>query len=208
MSLEWPYLSQFFLYISAFWNVGISFTDKMCYAGSTQNLLDPTKLMTLQDDARCRRISSEVMKRCLYKSDAPCRRRAYGRMYSSSARARMVQSMPVTPAQSHSVSPAHSPTNMTGSLYAFLSRGTTPRAVTPETEDGEEEDEECDAGIASVLRPQPRYVRALPPRLDEVADETDDTASDAVKTSAFGTSARPSYRFRSLNMASTPNALS
>jgi len=159
--------------------------------------------MTLQDDAQCRRISSEVMKRCLYKSDMPCRRRA-----NRSARARMVQSMPVTPAQSHSVSPAHSPTSMTGSLYAFLSRGTTPRAVTPETEDGEEEDGKCDAGIASVLRPQPRYVRALPPRLDEVANETDDTATDSMKLTAFGTTARPSYHFRSLNMAATQNVLS
>jgi len=119
----------------------------------------------------------------------------------------MVQSMPVTPAQSHPVSPAHSPTNMTGSVYAFLSRGTTPRAVTPETEDGEEAGQ-CDAGIASVLCPQPRYVRALPPRLDEVADETDDTASDGVRMAGFETATRPSYRFRSLNVAATQNALS
>jgi len=163
--------------------------------------------MTLQDDAQCRRISSEVMKRCLYKSDVPCRRRAYGRLRGGPSRARMAQSMPVTPSQSHTVSPSHSPTNMTGSLYAFLSRGTTPRAVTPETEDGEE-DRKCDAGIASVLRPQPRYVRALPPRLDEVADETDDTASDGVRMAGFETTARPSYRFHSLNVAATQNALS
>lgn len=187
-------------------------TYEVCCTGSTQNLLDPTKMMTLQDDARCRRISCEVMKRCLYKSDAPCRRRALNRMYSSgssaAARARMVQSMPVTPAQSHTVSPAHSPTNMTGSLYTFLSRGTTPRAVTPEREDDEGTDDCCDAGIASVLRPQPRYVRALPPRLDEVAGETGDTATDGMQMAAFETAARPSYRFRSLNMAAAQNALS
>jgi len=180
----------------------------MCCVGSTQNLLDATKLMSLQDDAQCRRISSEVMKRCLYKSDTACRRRALNRMYGSSSRSRMVQSMPVTPAQSHPVSPAHSPTNMTGSLYAFLSRGATPRAVTPESEDGEEEDDNCDAGIASVLRPQPRYVRALPPRLDEVVDETDDTTSDSARMSGFDTTARPAYHFRSLNRAATQNALS
>jgi len=182
---------------------------KFYCAGSTQNLLDPTKLMTLQDDARCRRISSEVMKRCLYKSDVPSRRRAYGRLHSGSSRARMAQSMPVTPAQSHTVSPAHSPTSMTGSYYAFLSRGTTPRAVTPELEDGDEDDNgRCDAGIASVLRPQPRYVRALPPRLDEVADETDDTLSDGIRVSAFETTAKSSYGFRSLNVVPTQNALS
>jgi len=164
--------------------------------------------MTLQDDARCRRISSEVMKRCLYKSDAPSRRRAYGRLHSGASRARMAQSMPVTPAQSHTVSPAHSPTSMTGSFYTFLSRGTTPRAVTPETEDGDEDDDNCDAGIASVLRPQPRYVRALPPRLDEVADETDDTVSDGICVAAFETAAKPSYNFRRLNVAATQNALS
>lgn len=165
--------------------------------------------MTLQDDARCRRISSEVMKRCLYKSEAPCRRRrAYSQMYGRSARSRMVQSMPVTPSQSHSVSPSRSPTNMTGSMYTFLSRGTTPRAVTPETEDGEEEDNRCDAGIASVLRPQPRYVRALPPpRLEEVADETDDTVVDGTQTAAFETAARPSYHFHSLSAAAAHNAL-
>jgi len=162
--------------------------------------------MTLQDDARCRRISSEVMKRCLYKSDAPCRRRALNRMYSGSSRARMVQSMPVTPAQSHTVSPAHSPTNMTGSVYAFLSRGTTPRAVTPETEDGEDDDK-CDAGIANVLRPQPRYVRAVPARLDEVADETDDTASGMIMA-GFDTTPRPKYHFRSLNINTSQNAMS
>ena len=116
--------------------------------------------------------------------------------------------MPVTPAQSHTVSPAHSPTNMTGSVYTFLSRGTTPRAVTPEAEDGEEDEGRCDTGIASVLRPLPRYIRALPPRLDEVADETDDTASDGVQMAGFETAARPSYRFRSLNVAATQNALS
>jgi len=116
--------------------------------------------------------------------------------------------MPVTPSQSHSVSPSHSPTNMTGSMYAFLSRGATPRATTPETEVGEEEDDSrYDAGIASVLRPQPRYVRALPPRLDEVANETDDTASDGVRVAAFETTARPSYRFHSLNAATAQNAL-
>jgi len=122
----------------------------------------------------------------------------------------MVQSMPVTPAQSHTVSPAHSPTHMTGSgsLYAFFSRGTTPRAVTPETDDGEEDDVKSDAGIASVLRPHPRYVRALPPRLDEVGDETDDYACDGVKTTALGTTPQPDYRFRSLNTAATHNALS
>jgi len=163
--------------------------------------------MTLQDDAQCRRISSEVMKRCLYKSDAPCRRRAYGRMYGSS-KARMVQSMPVTPAQSHTVSPSHSPTNMTSSLYAFLSRGTTPRAVTPETNDAEEEDGRSDMGIASVLRPQPRYVRALPPRLDEVADETDDSAADNAPMTGYDTFPRSKHRFRSLNVATAQNALS
>lgn len=163
--------------------------------------------MTLQDDAQCRRISSEVMKRCLYKSNTPCRRRAYSQMYGRSPRSRMVQSMPVTPSQSHSVSPSRSPTNTTGSMYTFLSRGTTPRAVTPEKEDGEEEDDRLDAGIASVLRPQPRYVRAFPPRLDEVADETDSTASDAVQMAAFETTARPNYRFHSLTAAAAQNAL-
>jgi len=118
----------------------------------------------------------------------------------------MVQSMPVTPSQSHSVSPSRSPTNTTGRMYSFLSRGTTPRAVTPEAE--EEEDDRCDAGIASVLRPQPRYVRALPPRLDEVADETDDTASGGMRMAAFETTARPSYRFHSLNAAAAHKALS
>jgi len=96
---------------------------------------------------------------------------------------------------------------MTGSMYTFLSRGTTPRAVTPEKEDGEEEDDRLDAGIASVLRPQPRYVRAFPPRLDEVADEMDSTA-DAMQMAAYETTARPSYHFHSLNAASAQNALS
>lgn len=191
--------------------------------GSTQNLIDPVKLLTMQDDAKCRRISSEVMKRCLYRQDVPGRRRAYSRMYSStrgstdagssSSYARMFQSLPPTPAQSLVVTPAHSPTNVRSNFYSFLSRGATPRAMTPETEEDAEEDAEemeASAGLASVLRPVPRYVCAFPTRLDESADESINEACQAgfASLDGFATVPRSANSFRNLNAKLCQNPMS
>jgi hypothetical protein len=192
-------------------------------AGSTQNLVDPARFMSMQEDARCRKISSEVMKRCLYRPDMPGRRRTYSRMStsmrgstdgsSSQSYARMFQSLPATPAQSLTVTPAHSPTNMRGSFFSFLSRGATPRAMTPETEEEEPDEPECDAGLASVLRPQPRYVCAFPPRLDESVDEASSQADgcqqDGIVTSAFAPVARTATnQFRNLSTKLCQNPMS
>jgi len=140
----------------------------------------------MQEDARSRKISTEVIKRSLYKSvTAPCRRRMMNRMSycstssrllddsmsqsqpatSLSSQARMFQSLPVTPAQSLAVTPAHSPTGNKTFFYGFLSRGTTPRCTTPEPRPEElfaeqEIDEQDCRGLATLFRPHPRYVSA------------------------------------------------
>jgi len=149
------------------------------------NLLDPVRLMSMQEDARLRKISTEVVKRSLYKSvTAPCRRRMMNRMSycgSSSRRnddslsvsvnngssnksySRMFQSLPVTPLQSLAASPSHSPTGNKHFFYEFLSRGATPRCTTPEPEENDDVIEEYGSdckGLATLFRPQPRYVSA------------------------------------------------
>jgi hypothetical protein len=179
--------------------------------------------MSLQEDAHSRKISTEVMKRCLYRQEVPGRRRAYSKMYSSvrastdgsssQSYARMFQSLPPTPARSLAVSPAHSPTNVPngrGNFYSFLSRGATPRAMTPEPEEDCEEPEEpeCDAGLASLLRPQPRYVTAFPGRLDESVDESADGCQDFM-ASGFGAVPRSgNSHFRNLNTKLCHNQMS
>lgn len=132
---------------------------------------------------------------------------------SAQSYARMFQSLPATPAQSLTVTPAHSPTNVRGSFFSFLSRGATPRAMTPETEEEEPDEPECDAGLASVLRPQPRYVCAFPPRLGEPLDDASSQADgghqDGILTSAFAPVPRSATnQFRNLNEKLCQNPMS
>lgn len=73
-----------------------------------------------------------------------------------------MRSMPATPAHSGAASPTEgSPTSTRRFPFRmFLSRGTTPRALSPEREEsGGEEDTAC-LGLASVLRPLPKVIRA------------------------------------------------
>ena len=142
--------------------------------GSTQNLLDPAKMMSMQEDAHSRRISTEVMKNRLYESvvTSPRKRRFsmrvdYGMSRSDvvdpQAYARMVQSLPVSPAHSQSITPAHSPTSNSRYMFGFFSRGATPHCMTPEelVEDEMSEMECEDAhwkGLACLFKPQPRYI--------------------------------------------------
>lgn len=149
----------------------------MGLSGSTQNLLDPAKMMTMQEDARSRRISAEVMKHRLYESvvTSPRRRRFSMRMdyYGNTPEcevknfSRMVQSVPVTPAHSEAVTPAQSPTGEKKFLFGFFSRGTTPRGHTPDDElncsiEEVEENRGSTTGLASLFQPQPRCILAHP----------------------------------------------
>jgi len=176
--------------------------------GSTQDLLDPVKLFTMQDDARSHRISSEVLKRCLYSSvisSSPYRRRQsaqtseyrrgcrppsmhsevspepnYG---SAPAASRWVQSLPVSPAQSHVTSPIHSPTNL-HRFDTFMSRGATPRNSTPDDmECGStstlDVEEDSWKGLPSLFKPRPRYIPGAPMRgMSESLDETVELSLD------------------------------
>jgi len=157
----------------------------------------------MQDDAVSHRISSEVLKRCLYSSvisSSPYRRRQsmqtggyrrvrppsmhndaasdlnYGSIPVASS-SRWAQSLPVSPAQSHVTSPIHSPTN----LYhcnTFMSRGATPRNSTP---DGMEYgstttldvEEDSWKGLPSLFKPRPRYIPGAPMR--DMAESLDET---------------------------------
>ncbi len=131
-------------------------------------------MMCMQDDAKSRRISSEVMKHRLYESvvTSPRRRRFSARLDFPSvpgcdvqidhgAFGRMAVSMPVTPAHSENVTPAHSPTSNRKFGFGFFSRGTTPHGMTPEEEEEEtlmEVEEDSWKGLASLFKPQPKYI--------------------------------------------------
>jgi len=121
------------------------------HVGCTQQLLDQTRMLSMQEDAYCHRISAEVMKHCLYQPVAPCRRRFLSRAHRTSKSAQVMQSLPVTPGQSSATSPVLTPTT-SYSCFAIFSCTTTPHATSPEPPDV------GDQGLASVLSPRPRYV--------------------------------------------------
>ena len=129
----------------------------------------------MQEDARSRRISAEVMKHRLYESVivSPRHRRLSMRADGDHADSgysysRMAMSMPVTPAHSHNVTPQHSPTSSSRRFHwpGWFSRGTTPLAGTTPTEeqvDGGsimEVEEDSWKGLACLFKPQPKYVPA------------------------------------------------
>lgn len=158
---------------------------KILRIGSTQSLLDPLKMMSLQDDAKDRRITAEIMKRHLYESVVTAKRPRhlsvrtdrggfYGSSWSLAGESDvslpcglMTQSMPVTPSHgSADISPARTPTGTNGgrsrlSYFRLHSRrGTTSGACSSHlAENGylEEEEESC-MGLISIFNPQPRYV--------------------------------------------------
>lgn len=128
-------------------------TSIQCLAGPNA-VLDPMQLMSMQEDAYARKISTEVMRRSLHNSiTTPCRRR-YNRSRKPSSgmtgagrghAPRYFQSLPVTPARP---SPSSSPTrNLDGS-----------REVLPFVDLQVEEDSW--RGLASLFKPKPRYIGA------------------------------------------------
>ena len=74
----------------------------------------------------------------------------------------MAMSMPVTPAHSQNVTPQHSPTSNKRFTWGWFSRGTTPRTgTTPTDEEGiMEVEEDSWKGLASLFKPQPKYIPA------------------------------------------------
>ena len=134
-------------------------------------------MMSMQEDAKSKKISAEVMKNRLYESvvASPRRRRMSARadyltptrsesqdFSSFTEAARMVQSLPVTPAASQNVSPAQSPTS-SRRFFGYFSRGATPHVRTPEEiheDHWAEVQEDSWKGLASLFKPQPRYVSA------------------------------------------------
>lgn len=163
-------------------------------SGSSQNLLDPVKMMSMQEDAKSRKISSEVMKHCLYESVlSPSKRRfsmrpteycnmsvsEYGDDPDPRSYARMVQSLPVTPAQSQTVTPLHSP-RTSRRFRAFFSCGLSPRNANPEEDDCSfEVEEDSWKGLPSLFRPRPRYIPASGVR--PVSTNLDDMKEDAME---------------------------
>lgn len=137
--------------------------DIFYVTGSSQDLsLDNGRLMDMQDDAKSRRISAEVMKHRLYESvvQSPRRRRFSMRMdYFGHGSpmpdeglhpSRYVQSLPVTPAHSSNVSPVHSPTLQRRFPFGFFSRGTTPDEERKPIGEGD-----GFPGLAGILKPYP-----------------------------------------------------
>jgi len=183
--------------------------------GSTQDLLDPVKMFAMQDDARSHRISSEVLKRCLYSSvisSSPYHRRQSVRtgdyrrgrppsMHVDAASepsrssmpmsSRWVQSLPVSPAQSHVTSPIHSPTNLRH-FGVYMSHGTTPRNSSPDgTEYGStstlDVEEDSWKGLPSLFKPRPRYIPGAPVRgMAESLDESMELSFDNSRIACEG----------------------
>jgi hypothetical protein len=181
-------------------------TSLSSLSGSSQNLLDPVKLMSMQEDAKSRRISAEVMKHSLYASvisSSPYHRRQsmyhgdyrrgrppsmHGDMNVDNAAtpvmSRFVQSLPVSPAQSHDTTPAHSPTALR-QFRMFLSHTTTPRNMTPDgLDDGSsttlDVEEDSWKGLASLFKPRPRYIPATPTAaMSESLDESMELSFDS-----------------------------
>ena len=152
-------------------------SDNLCNVPTgSRSKLDSGSLMSMQEDARSRRISSEVMKHRLYESvvTSPRRRRmslytgGYGAPDESAqgySKAFMIQSLPVTPAHSQYGSPEGSPTEQRRFMFGYFSRGTTPLVRTPSEEDmcvdNDVPEEDSWKGLASMFNPQPRCIPAV-----------------------------------------------
>ena len=124
------------------------------------------------------------MKRGLYKSAAGSyKRRIYNLQSDPSmedSRFRMYRSLPGTPMRSIEGTPSHSPThsptsNRRRSVFEFQSRGPTPRSYTSpiSIEDGGFAEERSCQGLASIFKPQPRYIRANTSRSKNSFDNWD-----------------------------------
>jgi hypothetical protein len=133
----------------------------------------------MQEDAHCRRITVEVMKRCLYKSVVPCRRRAINRLNSMTSSAavvasgtgmssRLAVSVPVTPIRSKVTSPVPSPTNS-----CMFFGPMTELAVAADADFS-------DRGLTSLFRPRPRILRASCSQLDSIDRDDDSLLDDAI----------------------------
>lgn len=151
-----------------------TFSSACAVLGSSSNLaflsggsvgLDPAKMMSMQEDAKARLISSEIMKHRLYESvitTARPRCLSVGppdyNYYPFLPYSFSTHSMPVTPFRgSHETSPASTPsgiTNMHG-FFRFYSRGTTPKCTTPVEENCMLE-ESSGIGLTSLFGRYPR----------------------------------------------------
>ena len=151
--------------------------------GSTQNLLDSNRMLSMQEDVHSHRISSEVMKNRLYESVimSPHHRRMSQSTSNNFSEynpfKRMVFSMPVTPAHSGNASPTNSPTLTTKRRqfrFGYHSREMTPRMMSPEREISEDGfDISSCQGLASIFRPIPKVIRATDSLVDDVEMEDD-----------------------------------
>lgn len=121
--------------------------------------------MSMQEDARARRISSEIMKHRLYESVVTATRPrclSVGQpdynYYPFLPYSFSTHSMPVTPFRgSHETSPASTPCGSSSvhGLFRFYSRGTTPNCTTPVEQNCPLE--ECSSvGLASLFGRYPR----------------------------------------------------
>ena len=137
------------------------------YVFTNPGFLEPNQLMSLQEDAKSRIISSEVLKRHLHESvitasNRPMRLSVSSCQYNSNllpCRHCVTQSVPVTPMHnSQEVSPSATPTpsGHRQKYYRFFSRGTTPKCTTPIEENGYlVEEESPSVGLASLFDQQP-----------------------------------------------------
>ena len=133
-----------------------------------QNILEPAAKITMQEESRNHKISSEVMKANLYKSVTQPHVCSYKFQISntwpnntksvnipSSWFQKYYQSLPSTPLVSGRTTPITSPNQ--NHSFRFLSRGTTPRCASPNRIDKKDGSFK---GLASVLRPHPRFIKA------------------------------------------------
>ena len=168
------------------------------YSGSSQNLLDSTQMMSMQEEARSRKLSSEVMKNRLYESvlTSPQRKRSQRTAMHASVMnhdiysdevtemymhtTRMAMSMPVTPATSNRTTPCTSPTmKRRNFIFSIFSRSQTMDFSDDMSDICDDNDDNNVRGIATIFSPQPKCIPAKKwaPRVE--SEKTDDASSSS-----------------------------
>lgn len=150
-------------------NPMISKMASMTNLNSSTKALDPMQLMTLQDDANCRRISTEVIRQSLHRNVTPvgARRRLpphRSRRHPHSILGARWSRFSEANTPNHIFSPYLQSCPITPAAYSIAnSREASPTRSVINAENQENEYdgfEDETRGLAALLKPKPRYLAA------------------------------------------------